>query len=58
MIRKLKADTGLSILVIDKSIRELREVCDNAAILERGKTVWSGRIADLTDDITNTYIGV
>lgn len=58
VIRKLKADTGLSILVIDKSIRELRDVCDSATILERGKSVWSGTINDLTDDITTTYIGV
>ena len=58
VIRKLKAETGLSILVIDKSIRELRNVCDSATILERGKTVWAGTIGDLTDDITTTYIGV
>lgn len=58
VIRKLKAESGLSILVIDKSIRELKEVCDSAVILERGKTVWSGSITDLTDDITTTYIGV
>lgn len=58
VIRKLKAETGLSILVIDKSIRELREVCDSATILERGKSVWTGTISELTDDITTTYIGV
>ncbi|WP_420333849.1 ABC transporter ATP-binding protein [Roseibium sp.] len=58
VIRKLKAETGLSILVIDKSIRELRDVCDSATILERGKSVWDGTIHELTDDITNSYIGV
>ncbi|WP_306141825.1 ABC transporter ATP-binding protein [Roseibium sp. MMSF_3412] len=58
VIRKLKAETGLSILVIDKSIRELRDVCDSATILERGKSVWDGTIHELTDDITTTYIGV
>lgn len=58
VIRQLKAETGLSILVIDKSIRELRDVCDSATILERGKSVWAGTISDLTDDITTTYIGV
>ncbi|WP_299472347.1 ABC transporter ATP-binding protein [uncultured Roseibium sp.] len=58
VIRSLKAETGLAILVIDKSIKELRDVCDSATILERGRTVWTGKIADLTDDITTTYIGV
>ena len=58
VIRSLKAEAGLAILVIDKSIKELRDVCDTATILERGRTVWTGKIADLTDDITTTYIGV
>ena len=57
-IKTLKSETGLAILVIDKSIRELRAVSDSAAILERGKTVWSGGIDALTDDITARYVGV
>ena len=58
VIRQLKAETGLAILVIDKSIKELRQVCDRATILERGKTVWAGSIEALTDDVTASYIGV
>ncbi|MEE4012693.1 ABC transporter ATP-binding protein [Roseibium sp. FZY0029] len=58
VIRQLKAETGLAILVIDKSIKELRQVCDRATILERGTSVWTGGIDALTDDITTKYIGV
>ncbi|MGX1497801.1 branched-chain amino acid transport system ATP-binding protein [Labrenzia sp. MBR-25] len=58
VIRQLKAETGLAILVIDKSIKELRQVCDRATILERGMSVWTGGIHALTDDITAKYIGV
>jgi len=58
VISQLKAETGLAILVIDKSIRELKRVCDRATILERGKSVWTGPIDALTDDITSSYIGV
>lgn len=58
VIRQLKAETGLAILVIDKSIKELRQVCDRATILERGTSVWTGSIDALTDDITAKYIGV
>jgi len=58
VVRLLKAEAGLSILVIDKSIKELRTVCDRAAILERGRTVWSGSISALTEDVTHQYIGV
>ncbi|PVB59858.1 ABC transporter ATP-binding protein [Labrenzia sp. 011] len=58
VIRHLKKETGLSILVIDKSIRELREIADRAVILARGTSVWTGAVADLTDDITHRHIGV
>ena len=57
-IRALKADTGLAILLIDKSIRELAGVSDRAVILERGRTVWSGAMADLSADISERYVGV
>ena len=57
-IALLKAETGMAIIVIDKSLAELRQVCDRATILERGKTAWSGSIADLTPVITKQLIGV
>ena len=57
-INHLKSETGLALLVIDKSIKELNQVCDKAAILEKGQTVWQGKMADLTDDITKKYVGV
>ena len=58
VISKLKEDTGLSILVIDKSLKELRSVCDKAVVLERGRTVWGGQMKDLTQDIAEKYLGV
>jgi len=57
-IRSLKDKTRLSILLIDKSIRELASVSDRAVILERGRTVWSGAMADLGTDISERYVGV
>ncbi len=57
-IRLLKAEAGLSILVIDKSLKELKGVCDRATILERGKTVWTGAIEALSEDVAHRYIGV
>ena len=58
VIAKLKAETGMSIIVIDKSIKELRGVCDSAVILERGRSVWQGAMGDLTQSITEQYLGV
>lgn len=57
-IFKLKTKTGMSILVIDKSVKELKNICDSAIILERGRSVWQGTISELTSEITEKYIGV
>lgn len=57
-IAQLKTETGLSILVIDKSLRELGLVSDRAVILERGRDVWSGAFADLNADLAKQYLGV
>jgi len=57
-IRQLKAETGMAIVVIDKSPADLARVCDRATILERGATVWSGAMADLTPDISARFVGV
>lgn len=57
-IAMLKRETGLSILVVDKSLKELAQVADQAVVLQRGETVWHGAMDALTPDITNRYIGV
>ena len=56
-IGKLKS-SGLSILVVDKSISELATVADRCVVLEKGATVWSGTPAQLSDDVTDRYLGV
>ena len=58
VIARLKADTGLSILVIDKSLGELRQVADRAVILARGHVAWSGRMADLDRATSLRHVGV
>ncbi|WP_298675570.1 ABC transporter ATP-binding protein [uncultured Lentibacter sp.] len=57
-VAELKAQTGLAILVIDKSVKELRSICDRAVVLERGRSVWRGQMAALSDDLTRQYVGV
>lgn len=56
-VRQLKAD-GMSILLVDKSLREIASVADSAVVLERGTTVWRGAMTDLTTDLTDRYLGV
>lgn len=58
VLHRLKQETNVSILLIDKSLKELALVSDRAVILERGKTVWSGAMVDLGHDITEKYVGV
>lgn len=57
-ITRIKSETGMAILLIDKSLQELSQVADHATILIRGKTAWTGRMTDLTPDISQTYLGV
>ena len=57
-ISTLKRDTGLSLLVIDKSLRELGTVADTGVILEKGVSVWSGAFATLDRATTDAYLGV
>jgi len=57
-LAQLKRRTGMAIMVIDKSLDELKSVCERATIVERGKTVWAGDITTLTPDISERYVGV
>ncbi len=57
-IATLKEQTALSIIVVDKTIQELRQVADRVVILERGVSVWAGGMAGLTDEIKDRYLGV
>ncbi|MBA4490178.1 ABC transporter ATP-binding protein [Paracoccus sp. S1E-3] len=57
-IARLKAESGMAILLIDKSLKELSGISDRAVVLQRGTTVWAGPMADLTPDISERLIGV
>ena len=57
-IAHLKVETGMSILVVDKSLKELSRVADRAVILEKGCTVWEGDFASLTQQVSQRHIGV
>jgi branched-chain amino acid transport system ATP-binding protein len=56
-IRRLKAE-GQSILVVDKTLSELLPVADRCFVLEKGRTVFSGAPAALTEELQDRYLGV
>ena len=49
---------GISILIIDKSLKQLQDLADKFYILEKGKTVWNGFSNDLTSEIAQRHLGV
>ena len=49
---------GVSILIIDKSLKQLQHLADKFYILEKGKTVWDGSSKNLTSKIAQKYLGV
>jgi branched-chain amino acid transport system ATP-binding protein len=56
-IRTLKAE-GMSILIVDKSLAELRAIADRAVILERGRAVWTGAPGALDEGTIARHLGV
>ncbi|SDE45918.1 ABC transporter ATP-binding protein [Ruegeria marina] len=57
-IGTLKHESGLAILVIDKSLKELARIADEAVVLQRGETVWHGPMADVGNGVAEQYLGV
>lgn len=57
-VSELKHARGLSLLIVDKSLSELRQVAERAVILERGRDVWSGRTSLLDAQVADRFLGV
>lgn len=55
----LKAD-GLSILIIDKNVKDLARIANRHHIVEKGKVVWTGDSEALlaNEDLMHRYLGV
>ena len=49
---------GLSILLVDKSLKELLRVASRCVIIEKGETAWQGTPDQLTSEISDRYLGV
>ncbi|MFL4471593.1 ABC transporter ATP-binding protein [Tateyamaria armeniaca] len=57
-LTRLKTETGLALLVVDKSLAELRRMADRAVIIERGRSVWDGSLDALDGTVADTYLSV
>ncbi|MFN4098324.1 MAG: ABC transporter ATP-binding protein [Pararhodobacter sp.] len=56
-IARLK-EQGQSILIVDKTLKELKRIAESCVILERGRTVWTGAPSDITPEIERRYLGL
>jgi len=56
-IEKLMSE-GLSILLVDKSLKELLKIASRCVILEKGLSCWAGTPDELTPALTTRYLGV
>ena len=52
------SNEGISILIIDKISQELKDVSNYSYILERGKSVWSGKLSGISSDDSKLFLGV
>ena len=52
------SNEGISILIIDKISQDLKEFSNYSYILERGKSVWNGKLAELSSDNSKRFLGV
>lgn len=57
-LHSLKNNSNLSLLVVDKSLSELKQVADKVVILERGTSVWTGATTALSDTVVQQYLGI
>jgi branched-chain amino acid transport system ATP-binding protein len=57
-LSRLKRETGMAILIVDKSLKELAQVADRAVILARGRSVWQGPLSALGPEETTRFLGV
>jgi len=56
-VHQLRSE-GQSILIVDKTLKELLPVCDNCFILEKGQTVWTGTPKQLNEEVSVRFLGV
>lgn len=58
IISKLNNDIGLTVLLVEQKLPFARKVGDHFCILDRGRDVAAGEIADLNDDLIQKFLTV
>ncbi|HYN77239.1 MAG TPA: urea ABC transporter ATP-binding subunit UrtE [Lamprocystis sp. (in: g-proteobacteria)] len=58
IIRRLIGEFGLTVMLVEQKLPFARRVADGFVILERGRLVADGAIADLGDDLVRQHLNV
>ncbi len=58
IIRKLNREIGLTVLLVEQKLPFARKVADHFCILDRGKSVATGTIDQLSDELVREYLTV
>lgn len=58
VIRQLMAEDGLTVLLVEQKLPFARRYADHFAILDRGRRVAGGEIAELDDEVVKQYLTV
>lgn len=58
IIRKLNREQGLTVILVEQKLPFARRVADRFCLIDRGRNVANGDIAELTDDLVHEYLTV
>ncbi len=58
IIRRLNQESGLTVLLVEQKLPFARRVGDRFTILDRGRTMASGDMAELSDELVKEYLTV
>lgn len=58
IIRRLQREMGMTILLVEQKLKFVRAVADRFAILDRGRAVAGGELAELDDRLIREYLTV
>ena len=58
MIKRLQSERACSVLLIEQRLDFVRDITQRFAILDTGRIVRQGNIAELTDDVIRMHLQV
>ncbi|MCP5231098.1 MAG: urea ABC transporter ATP-binding subunit UrtE [Zoogloeaceae bacterium] len=58
LIIRLRSELGLTVLLVEQKLPFARRVADRFCILDRGRQVAAGEIAELSDELVHEYLTV